>query len=56
MKLSKDKRNQLILVIVCALAAVALMWVDLIRPRYAALAQAVASQKSRPEQTRKHSK
>jgi hypothetical protein len=46
MKLSKDKRNQLAIVMVCALAAVAVMWVELIRPRYTALGQAVASQKS----------
>jgi hypothetical protein len=45
MKLSKDKRNQLILAIACASAAIALMWIELIQPRYAALAQAVANQK-----------
>jgi hypothetical protein len=44
MKLSKDKRNQLILVLFCTVAVLALMWFDLIRPRYAALAQAAASQ------------
>jgi hypothetical protein len=46
MKLTKDKRNQLILVTICALAAIALMWVELIRPRYAALAQVVANEKN----------
>jgi hypothetical protein len=46
MKLTKDKRNQFILVTICALAAIAVMWVELIRPRYAALAQVVASQKN----------
>ena len=45
MKLSKDKRNQLILVIICVLGAVGVMWVELIQPRYVALARAVASQK-----------
>jgi len=46
MKLSKDKRNQLILVIFCTMAVVALMWFDLIRPRYTALSQAATSQKA----------
>ncbi len=44
MKLSKDKRNQLILVVFCTMAALALMWFNLIQPRYAALSQAAASQ------------
>jgi len=44
MKLSKDKRNQLALVLVGALVVIALMWFELIQPRYAALARAVASQ------------
>ncbi|HUA37045.1 MAG TPA: hypothetical protein VMA35_01445 [Candidatus Sulfopaludibacter sp.] len=44
MKLSKDKRNQLILVLICTLAVIAVMWSQLIQPRYAALAQVVASQ------------
>lgn len=49
MKLSKDKRNQLILAGACAVAAIALMWVELISPRYVALARAVASQKNAKE-------
>ncbi len=44
MKLSKDKRNQLALVLVCTLAVIAMMWFELIRPRYAVLTQVVASQ------------
>jgi Tfp pilus assembly protein PilO len=44
MKPSKDKRNQLILVIFCTVAVVALMWFDLIKTRYSALSQAAASQ------------
>jgi len=44
MKLSKDKRNQFVLVLVGTLAVIALMWFELIRPRYTALAQVVASQ------------
>lgn len=44
MKLSKDKRNQLVLVLVGTLAVIALMWWELIRPRYTALAQVFASQ------------
>jgi hypothetical protein len=44
MKLSKDKRNQLALVLVCTLAVIAMMWFELIRPRYAVLAQVVAGQ------------
>lgn len=50
MKLSKDKRNQLVLVIICALAAIAVMWVELIKPRYVALAQAMDSQKKAQEE------
>jgi Tfp pilus assembly protein PilO len=44
MKLSKEKRNQLILVLFCTVAVVALMWFNLIRPRYAVLSQAAAGQ------------
>jgi Tfp pilus assembly protein PilO len=44
MKLSKDKRNQLILVLFGTVAVVALMWFNLIRPRYTVLSQAAASQ------------
>jgi hypothetical protein len=44
MKLSKDKRNQLILVLVCTIGIIALMWSELIQPRYAALARIVVSQ------------
>ena len=49
MKLSKEKRNQLILAAVCALAAIAVMWMELISPRYVALARAVATQKNAEE-------
>ncbi len=44
MKLSKDKRNQLILVLIGTLGVIALMWSELIQPRYAALDRVVASQ------------
>jgi Tfp pilus assembly protein PilO len=44
MKLSKEKRNQLILVLFCTMAVLVLMWLNLIRPRYAALSQTAASQ------------
>lgn len=46
MKISKEKRNQLILVIICSVAVVALMWFYLIRPRYQTLAQIAAAQKT----------
>jgi hypothetical protein len=49
MKLSKEKRNQLVIVIVCSLAAVAVMWIELIQPRYIALARAVGSQQKAQE-------
>jgi Tfp pilus assembly protein PilO len=44
MKLSKEKRNQLMLVVFCAVAVLGLMWFNLIQPRYAALKQAADSQ------------
>jgi hypothetical protein len=44
MKLSKDKRNQLALVLACTVVVIALMWFELIQPRYAAIRQVVASQ------------
>jgi hypothetical protein len=44
MRLTKEKRNQLVLVVFCTLAVLALMWFDLIQPRYAALKQAADSQ------------
>jgi Tfp pilus assembly protein PilO len=44
MKLSKDKRNQLILVLLCSLGVITLMWFDLIQPRYATLAGVAADQ------------
>jgi hypothetical protein len=44
MRLSKEKRNQFILVLFCTLAVLVFMWMDLIRPRYAALAQAATGQ------------
>lgn len=46
LKLSKPKRNQLILVLLGTVAVLALMWFNLIRPRYAALSQATAAQKA----------
>jgi hypothetical protein len=39
-RLSKEKRNQLMLVAICVLAVLGLMWFDLIQPRYEALKQA----------------
>lgn len=45
MKLSKEKRNQSILALVCIVGVLALMWFNLIRPRYVALAQVVAAEK-----------
>jgi Tfp pilus assembly protein PilO len=45
MKLSKEKRNQSILALVCIVGVLALMWFNLIHPRYAALAQVVAAEK-----------
>jgi hypothetical protein len=44
MNLSKEKRNQLILVLFCTVAVVLVMWLNLIRPRYAVLSQTAASQ------------
>jgi hypothetical protein len=49
MKLSKEKRNQLVLVAICALGAIAVMWVELIQPRNAALARAVDNQQKARE-------
>ncbi|MGB7768193.1 MAG: hypothetical protein WBN22_04990 [Verrucomicrobiia bacterium] len=46
MKLSKEKRNQLVLVLVCAVVVVVLMWFELIQPRYAALSQIATAQKN----------
>lgn len=46
MKISKDKRNQLILVVFCTVAALVLMWFNLIRPRYRALSQITTVQKT----------
>ena len=45
MKLSKEKRNQSVLALVCIVGVLAMMWFNLIRPRYVALAQVVASEK-----------
>ncbi len=44
MKLSKDKRNQLLLVIFCTVAVLALMWFELILPQYGALTRAAGSE------------
>jgi hypothetical protein len=49
-RLSKEKRNQLILVAFGALAALGLMWFDLIQPRYAALKQAADGQNTAERQ------
>ena len=49
-RLSKEKRNQLVLVAVCALAVLGLMWFDLIQPRYAALKQAADAQNTAENQ------
>jgi len=46
MKLYREKRNQLILVLFCTMAVLALMWFNLIRPRYATLSQIAADQKT----------
>lgn len=46
LKISKQKRNQLILVLFSTVAVLALMWFNLIRPRYAALSQATAVRKA----------
>lgn len=45
MKLTKTKRNQLILVLFGTAAVLALMWINLIRPRYTALSQSTAAEK-----------
>ncbi|HUA69372.1 MAG TPA: hypothetical protein VMA13_12555 [Candidatus Saccharimonadales bacterium] len=44
MKASQEKRNQLILVLLCTMAVLALMWLNLIRPRYVALSQIATEQ------------
>jgi hypothetical protein len=44
MRLSKEKRNQLVLVAFVILAVLGVMWLELIQPRYAALKQAAESQ------------
>lgn len=44
MKVSQEKRNQFILVVLCAVAVLVLMWLNLIRPRYAALSQIATEQ------------
>jgi hypothetical protein len=46
MKVSPEKRNQFILVVLCTVAALVLMWLNLIRPRYTALAQIATEQKN----------
>jgi Tfp pilus assembly protein PilO len=46
MKLSKEKRNQVILVLICTAAVIAAMWFVLIQPRYVALSRAAAAQKA----------
>jgi len=42
MKVSQEKRNQFIFVVLCTGAVLVLMWLNLIRPRYAALSQIAA--------------
>jgi hypothetical protein len=49
-RLSKEKRNQLVLVAIGTLAVLGLMWFNLIQPRYAALKQAAASQNAAERQ------
>jgi hypothetical protein len=49
MKLSKEKKNQLFLVAICAVVAIAVMWVELIQPRNTALARAMDNQKKARE-------
>ena len=44
MKLPKEKRNQFIFALVCTVGVLALMWFNLIRPRYVALAQVLAAE------------
>lgn len=46
MKMPKEKRNQLILVLLCTAAVLGLMWFNLIQPRFAALSQIAAAQKT----------
>lgn len=45
MKASQEKRNQFILVVLCTVAVLAVMWLNLIRPRYAALSQIAGQQR-----------
>jgi hypothetical protein len=44
MKLSKEKRNQLVLALLGTVVVLALMWFNLIQPRYAALSRIAAVQ------------
>lgn len=46
MKAPQEKRNQFILVVLCTVGVLALMWFNLIRPRYAALSQIAGEQKN----------
>jgi len=46
MKASQEKRNQFIFVVLCTVAVLVLMWLNLIRPRYAALSQIAVEQKN----------
>lgn len=46
LKLSKEKRNQLILVLFCTVSVLVLMWLYLIRPRYAALSHVTTARKT----------
>jgi Type II secretion system (T2SS), protein M subtype b len=45
MKVSQEKRNQFIFVVLCTVAVLVLMWLNLIRPRYAALSQIATEQR-----------
>lgn len=46
MKISKTKRNQLLLIFLCTVAVLTLMWLELIQPRYRVLAQVDKRQKA----------
>lgn len=46
MKISKQKRNQLILVLLCTVVVLGLLWLNLIRPRNAVLSRTTAAEKA----------
>ena len=53
-RLSREKRNQLITVILVTLAILALIGFGLIRPQYDSLSKIAKDQKSRGQQASKH--